>query len=224
VLVVSSTTMQSQKPKTRDSKEPQKGLGQRIAQVAELLGGKRALAEKVGLSEGQIYRYINAQSDPTSKVLVRIADVAEVSLDWLLKGEPAPFTSSHSNNGNSGVNNTACLEGSTVISFEAEWLSNQKFGRDPNNLEVIQIESDQEMKPTLGIGDLVIVDLSKREIGSGIYYIRLKDSKAVVRRLQYIDKSTAKVISDDRAYEPILHPIEKLEILGQVVWIGKEYS
>ncbi|MBW4694706.1 MAG: helix-turn-helix domain-containing protein [Lyngbya sp. HA4199-MV5] len=216
--------MQSQKSKPRVIKEPQKELGRRIAHVAERLGGKRALAEKVGLSEGQIYRYINAQSDPTSKVLVRIADVAEVSLDWLLKGKPAPLTSSHSKNDNSGVNNRVYLRGSTVISFEAEWLSNQKFGRDPTSLEVIQIESDQEMKPTLGIGDLVIVDLSKREIGSGIYYIRLKDSRAVVRRLQYIDKSTAKVISDDRAYEPILHPIEKLEILGQVVWIGKEYS
>lgn len=223
MFVISNTTMQSQEPDTRDIKELQKELGRRIAQVAERLGGKRALAEKVGLSEGQIYRYINAQSDPTSKVLVRIADVAEVSLDWLLKGERAPLTSSHSNNGNSGVNNTVRLKGSTVISFEAEWLSNQKFGRDHTSLEVIQIESDQEMKPTLGIGDLVIVDLSKREIGSGIYYIRLKDSRAVVRRLQYIDKSTAKVISDDRAYEPILHPIEKLEILGQVVWIGKEY-
>jgi transcriptional regulator with XRE-family HTH domain len=216
--------MQSQEPNTRDIKELQKELGRRIAQVAEQLGGKRALAEKVGLSEGQIYRYINAQSDPTSKVLVRIADVAEVSLDWLMKGKAPPLTSSHSNNDDAAVNNTVRLKGSRVISFEAEWLSNQKFGRDPTRLELIQIESDQEMKPTLGIGDLIIVDSSKREIGSGIYYIRLKNSRAVVRRLQYLDESTAKIISDDRAYEPIFHPIEKLEILGQVVWIGKEHS
>ncbi|MBW4472554.1 MAG: helix-turn-helix domain-containing protein [Stenomitos rutilans HA7619-LM2] len=216
--------MRSQEPNEQDRKELQKELGQRIAQVAEGLGGKRALAEKIGLSEGQIYRYINAQSDPTSKVLVRIADAAEVSLDWLLKGKTAPLNSDHSTNGSSKVNNTVRLKGSAVISFEAEWLLSQKFGGDPANLEVIQIESDQGMKPTLGIGDLIIVDLSKREIGSGIYYIRLEDSRDMVRRLQYIDRHTAKLISDDRAYEPILHPIEKLEILGQVVWIGKEYS
>lgn len=214
--------MQSQKSKTQSIKEAQKELGQRIAQIAERLGGKRALAEKVGLSEGQIYRYINAQSDPTSKVLVKIADVAEISLDWLLRGELVHPAFHHSTNGRHEVDKTVCLKGSTAIRFESRWLTHQKFGGYPDNLEVIQIESDQEMKPTLGIGDLVIVDLSKREVGSGIYYIRLGDSRDIVRRLQYYDENSIRVISDDPAYETISLPIEKLKILGRVVWIGKE--
>lgn len=212
--------MQGQEPNTRDIKEAQQALGRRIAQLAERLGGKRALAEKIGLSEGQIYRYINAQSDPTAKVLVRIADTAGVSVDWLLKGKPTYLASEVSNTGNSQITNKICLKGSTEICFESEWLLDQKFGSNPTNLQVIQIKCDQEMKPTLEVGDLVIIDLSKREIEAGIYYIRLEDStRDIFRRLQYLDENTVKVISDDQAYGAILLPIEKLKILGKVVWV-----
>lgn len=216
--------MQSQKPSLSRNEENLSELGQRIAQIAEQLGGKRALAEKTGLSEGQIYRYIKGENSPTIEALLKIANTVNASVEWLARGSTAHLSPVSSKNGDFESVNTVYIPGSTTIGFTSEWLSNRKFGRNPNSLQVLQIELEQGMQPTLGIGDLVIVDTSKREIELGIYYIRLEGSINMVKRLQKLNRNTVRIISDDRAYESLSVPIEKLEILGQVVWIAKEYS
>ena len=64
-----------------------KGLGNRIARAAELVGGKRALAAKSGIKESQIYRYISEKNSPNVEVVASIAQAAEVDVSWLITGE-----------------------------------------------------------------------------------------------------------------------------------------
>lgn len=64
-----------------------KELGKRIAQVADKIGGKRKLAQKSGVKEPQIYRYISGVNLPTVNVLFSLAKAGDVSLDWLISGE-----------------------------------------------------------------------------------------------------------------------------------------
>jgi transcriptional regulator with XRE-family HTH domain len=68
-----------------DPTQSAKELGLRIAKVAELLGGKRALAKTIEVSEAQLYRYINGAT-PGIDVVLAIAEVADVRLDWLMTG------------------------------------------------------------------------------------------------------------------------------------------
>ena len=64
-------------------------LGERIAATAERVGGKRALAEKAGIGESQLYRYINEENVPALSIVVAIAKVGGVSLHWLATGDEA---------------------------------------------------------------------------------------------------------------------------------------
>ena len=51
------------------------------------MGGKRALAKAAGLSEAQLFRYLNGESDMAVSKLQAIAGAADVSAAWLLTGD-----------------------------------------------------------------------------------------------------------------------------------------
>lgn len=64
-----------------------KELGTRIEECAIAFGGKRKLAQAIGLSENQLYRYINGKAEPGTIKMSEIAQVADVSIEWLILGE-----------------------------------------------------------------------------------------------------------------------------------------
>jgi SAM-dependent methyltransferase/transcriptional regulator with XRE-family HTH domain len=61
-------------------------LQDRLAECANKVGGKRALAKLSGISEAQLARYINGQHEPQYTKLLKIAEVAKTPADWLLTG------------------------------------------------------------------------------------------------------------------------------------------
>ncbi len=64
-----------------------KELGTRIEQVCNLVGGKKALADMLGMHDVQIHKYISGKNLPSVKVIHDIAKVANVSIAWLASGE-----------------------------------------------------------------------------------------------------------------------------------------
>ncbi len=62
-------------------------LGERIAAVAEKVGGKRALAKKTGIKETQIYRYINGTNMPGVNVVSCISETTGTDAGWLVSGK-----------------------------------------------------------------------------------------------------------------------------------------
>lgn len=78
------------------TKKPRQGvdeeglaLGERLRELAELVGGKKEMARLGEISEVQIYRYINGENIPSVRAIARIAAAAGVSLNWLATGEGA---------------------------------------------------------------------------------------------------------------------------------------
>lgn len=67
------------------------GLPSRLQQCAARMGGKRALARAAGLSEAQLFRYLNGESDMAVSKLSAIAGAANVNVAWLLTGEEQPI-------------------------------------------------------------------------------------------------------------------------------------
>ncbi|MBF0548121.1 MAG: helix-turn-helix transcriptional regulator, partial [Candidatus Riflebacteria bacterium] len=61
-------------------------LGKRIAQLAEMVGGKENLAKKSGVSLSNIYRYINGERAIPVITLAAMASATEAKLDWLIFG------------------------------------------------------------------------------------------------------------------------------------------
>lgn len=64
-------------------------LSERLLACAEKVGGKKALAAAVGMSETTLYRYLNGETEMPAKVILRAARAAGVDAGWLLTGEEA---------------------------------------------------------------------------------------------------------------------------------------
>ncbi len=63
------------------------GLGDRLQACIERVGGKRAMCNATLISEAQLFRYINGDTDVPSERIVMIAKAAGVDPGWLLTGE-----------------------------------------------------------------------------------------------------------------------------------------
>lgn len=63
------------------------GVHARLNQLADRVGGKRALAAGAKLSEAQLYRYLSGDGELSVRKLVNLARAGEVSVNWLLNGE-----------------------------------------------------------------------------------------------------------------------------------------
>ncbi len=64
-------------------------LADRLAACADAVGGKRALAAASGISEAQLYRYMDGDAAPPIDRLNDIAAAAQVDNGWLLTGRGA---------------------------------------------------------------------------------------------------------------------------------------
>lgn len=64
-------------------------FAKRVQRLVDEAGGQTALARKTGMSTGAIQRYLRG-GDPTRAVLIRMAQVCGVSLEWLVYGREGP--------------------------------------------------------------------------------------------------------------------------------------
>ena len=82
------------------------------------------------------------------------------------------------------------------------------------------------MEPTIRSGDLLLVDRSKSRMnGDGIYLINLDDG-LMVKRVEWLLGGSVVIRGDNTTVsrEQILPStdLEKLHILGRVVWVGSK--
>jgi transcriptional regulator with XRE-family HTH domain len=67
------------------------GLPERITAVRQKLGlAQRAFAARIGVSRNAVIRYEGGHGCPRADTLERIAQLGEVSVDWLLRGDRRP--------------------------------------------------------------------------------------------------------------------------------------
>lgn len=59
----------------------------RVARICEMVGGSAELARRAGLSRRVVDKYVAGGSDPSRQRLIRLAQAAGVSLQWLATGE-----------------------------------------------------------------------------------------------------------------------------------------
>jgi len=109
--------------------------------------------------------------------------------------------------------------------FERSWLSQISHAR-PEELSIISFVGDS-MAPTINDGDDGLVDHSDggRRVRDGIYVLR-RDETLMVKRLAVAPRAgTVTIVSDNPAYPTWPDcPIEQIDVLGRVVWIGRKLS
>ncbi|MBI5788152.1 MAG: helix-turn-helix transcriptional regulator [Candidatus Schekmanbacteria bacterium] len=69
--------------------------GTRIKEIRKILGeSQEVFAKKLGISKGALQNYENGEREPTASIIFKIAEVGNVSLDWLFTGKEPVISSS----------------------------------------------------------------------------------------------------------------------------------
>lgn len=107
------------------------------------------------------------------------------------------------------------------VPFPRDWL--RTMG-NPKELAIIRVQGDS-MAPKIEHGDTVMFDRSRRGGSDGIYVLRY-DGQMMVKRVSFFD-AIIKLRSDSRLYDEIEIAYDeasdpaRFEIVGRVVWVGK---
>lgn len=110
---------------------------------------------------------------------------------------------------------------SVPFRFDARFLAGLGVRRDAASL--IEVKGDS-MQPTLIDGDTILVDHARRSIAprGGVYAIRL-DGMLGVKRLRMIGQEV-EVVSDNPDYATTIRPVDAVDVIGRVVWIGRSLA
>ena len=105
--------------------------------------------------------------------------------------------------------------------FRRAWLS----GRGKIDAMRLMRVTGQSMEPTLEDEDVVLVDLSQRDILAGKIYAVRMDDEIVVKRLEKKPGSLVLVSDNRRFYDPLEVQLSEqinLEVVGRVIWMARE--
>ncbi|MBB4633578.1 S24 family peptidase [Sphingosinicella soli] len=110
-----------------------------------------------------------------------------------------------------------------ALAFQARWISGLCSG-DPQALAVIHVDGDA-MEPTLSHGDPVLVDTAdgSAALRDGIYALR-SGGGVLMKRLTRNPATQGIAIRSDNPRWPDWEdsPAESLDIVGRVIWVGRE--
>jgi phage repressor protein C with HTH and peptisase S24 domain len=158
------------------------------------------LASKVGVAPATLYRWLNAQFDPSLAKLAELAEAMNVSLAWLVTGT-GPMDARNARRhalleeyGAPDFESAGGKAGRSPLAFYERWLFKLLYGsqEEPKvlgaadtNPPLLMEVSDDSMEPTVAKGDLLLIDRTfgvtptaqhraagERSVHDGIYAFR----------------------------------------------------
>ena len=207
-------------------------IGRWIKEAAAAVGGQKALAELVDVSERSMSDYAGDKSSPQWAVLERIAAVTGASLSALTAGEAGLLLSSrdlvsvprYDIQASAGHGAFADRqEAADHLIVSREWLG--RYVRDAGRVVVIEARGDS-MEPTVRHGDLLMVEMNVDgdHVSAGGVFVLTIAGMIMVKRLQIMLDGDLKISSDNRAYDPETVPAaerdDKVIVHGRVFWSG----
>ena len=221
-----------------DSADPYlKALGERIGTLVNMLGGKRALALRLGVHESMLYRYIKGENALSAPLLVALAAVANVSLEWLATGagvaQPKPdmlretgvaaYRSAPAANAVLAPVPGCGKSATATLAFDADWLQ-QLCGARNDQVCLFEMQGES-MEPTLRSGDQVLIDRRVKKVDQdGLYAVQLS-AGLEIKRVQKRPAGAMKLSSDNPNCQSVTlsraAAVKQLRLLGRVVWFGR---
>lgn len=231
---------------------PTEGIESFPERLKELMGNKsiRSFGEEIDASEGGIRKWLNNTSRPSFDKVVRIARQYNVNLEWLSTGEGSKYPEESSpeisemgsiiidcdefkeeyalipgyhvrvSTGHGALNDDNPVK--RHLAFRRKWLQYRKLNE--KDLAVVFAGGDS-MEPTIHNNNTILVDVSDVQLkDSSIYVLRFGD-ELYAKRLQQCFDGSVLLISDNKEYsDQVIKPdeLEQLNIIGKVVWIGKD--
>ena len=212
------------------------GISTRVNEIATKVGGKKELAKMTGISESQLHRYVSGDHDLKLTVLAAMANAGQVSIEWLATGKELgtkgisqedmddfaliPGYNVQVSAGNGTIPGSE--QPSRRLAFRHRWLKYR--GLNEKDLVMVFTKGDS-MEPTIADNNTLMVDTSDTDPQDGGIYVIRNDGHLLVKRTQIAPGQGVWLISDNKEYDKLLVQFDKtedLEVIGKVVWIGKD--
>ena len=196
-------------------------------------GSARAFAHKAGMGDSTFRNILNGGM-PRLDNLLRIANAAGVSVEWLATGkEPGKSDSQfeeefalipgYNIQVAAGHGSLAGDESPTrELAFRRKWLRFRGFHEQ--DLALVFAKGDS-MEPTISDNETVMVDTSQKKLRDGSIYVIRNGDHLLVKRIQTLWNDGVQLFSDNKEYPPqeiASSDLESLEVIGKVVWVGKD--
>jgi transcriptional regulator with XRE-family HTH domain len=189
----------------------------------------RSIALKAQISTSVMKRYVDGDTVPGLYAAARLAEVLNVSLDWLVFGEEK--SPARDNNGQTSQNSkydgwliwpgflapsngVQQIPEFRAITPEIDWLESQ--GLDTSKIQLARCVGDS-MHPTIPKDAVVLIDTSRSDLADGIWLLRGNTP----RRIQTDTAGGIWLICDNERYKNehfTNNEISKISVLGKVVW------
>lgn len=203
----------------------------RIKQRRQALGlSMESLAKLVGVRSWQTVQQWEKEGGTAPKRvrLQQVADALLVTSEWLSSGNNGNTLNTPSSEKYAQIPRysvkaaagTGVLidheEIQDTVAFRRDWLS--KNGLSSANLRVIYA-SGESMSPRIQDGDVLLIDVSDREIKDGKAYAIQNGELRVKRLFKQFD---GKIIlrSDNSNFPDEIAPPDAIDIIGRVAWVG----
>lgn len=193
------------------------------------------LAKQAELKPTFIYDILNGKSrNPSMSRLAKIAAVLDIHLTDLLGIEEPPQRAQHGEgyalvskalnvSFDSGGRPDVLEQEADPYYFRRSWLRN-RLGSEPENLRLVRIEGDS-MEPTLCHGDVVLVDISRKNPSPPGIFVIFDGMGLLAKRIEYLAQSnppSIRILSDNPQYHPYERKVKDTHIVGRVVWFARE--
>ena len=216
------------------------GIGARIGQVIDALGGFMEGEKKLGISDVQLRRYVSGESDIPGRKLRAIAEYGGVSADWILTGRgPMRAGDAASISGvevpdsedvmRIPVLNIEAAAGAGSINGEVEILFHLPFSRQ--FLRKINVRADaahalrlhgDSMFPTIPDGTIVLMDTASQTVADGRVYVLALGNEVRIKRIHKTISGRVTLKSDND--NKLLYPdetvsdidLQNLRVIGRV--------
>ncbi|HHW7446559.1 TPA: XRE family transcriptional regulator [Pasteurella multocida] len=222
---------------------------ERIDLVINKLNGPSEFARQTGVTLSTIARWRKGEAEPSRPNLIKIAEVANVSIEWLATGKESQsqaqqgiveraFNKFREMTGEliSMINSFGSINVSAGFGSFNEGIT-KPDGQEPyadSLLQKLGVKADNcgvfwangtSMEPTICDGDQMLVDFSKKEArGDDKIYLIQNGESVWVKRVK-MKWDGVELVSDNKdEYPPITisdEDAKNLQIIGQVVHIGK---
>ncbi|MDO4693544.1 MAG: helix-turn-helix transcriptional regulator [Eikenella sp.] len=208
------------------------------------------IAAEIGMTLAGFSRIWKEDGLPKAETLLKIKELKQCSLDWLLTGEGEVFAAEQEHpvqTVSDTLDNQYDIEDFVFIPqydiqaaaghgrlvgdetpvhavpFQRHAIE-RLIGGDASQLAVIAVKGDS-MEGVLNDGDLILVNLRETMPRDGLYVLRINEN-LLVKRLQLVPGGVVNVISANESYPAFQIHLNQTEddfaVIGKVEWFGRQ--
>lgn len=224
-----------------------KSIAERLVSIRGSVA-RRPFAEDIGITESTLRNYEQGSSSPNAETLEVICKKLRISPEWLVLGT-GPMHTSITEKEESlppqyvpqddsdlimiPMVNAVLSAGSGSLETDGDSERSYAFRRDfiarkgkAKNMVLMRVSGDS-MEPEIMDGDVVLLDQSKRTVVPGRIFAVGFEEAIYLKRIDLLP-GQAILKSINPAYPPVALDLrgqngDKLRLIGQVLWVGREY-